>query len=66
MTDADAAPITWASGAGDVNGDGFADLLVGIPEADTVYPLNPSLRQIDTGEMYLIYGSNSGTNAVGG
>ncbi len=62
ITDADAAPVTWASGAGDVNSDGFADLLIGIPQADTVYPLNPSLRKIDTGEMYLIYGSNAGTN----
>lgn len=65
MTDADAAPITWASGAGDVNGDGFEDLLIGIPNADTVYPLNPSQRKLDTGEMYLIYGSNSGSNGMG-
>jgi hypothetical protein len=66
ISDASNAPITWASGAGDVNGDGFADLLIGIPDADTVYPLNPSLRKVDTGEMYLIYGSNSGSNALGG
>ncbi|HPD29872.1 MAG TPA: integrin alpha [Phycisphaerae bacterium] len=64
MTDANAARITWASGAGDVNGDGFDDILLGLPEADTVYPYNPSLRKVDTGEMYLIYGSNSGTNGM--
>lgn len=65
VTGADAAPITWAGGAGDVNGDGFADLLIGIPGADVVYPLNPSLRKIDAGEMYLIYGNNSGSNGMG-
>ncbi len=66
ITDADNAPITWASGAGDVNSDGFADILVGVPNADTVYPFNPSLRKVDTGEMYLIYGSNAGSNGLGG
>ncbi len=65
ITDASAARITWVNGAGDVNGDGFEDILIGLPEADTTYPLNPSLRKNDTGEMYLIYGSNSGLSGMG-
>ena len=60
---ADEAPITWADFAGDVNADGFDDILIGLETADYVYPLAPSQRRIDTGECYLIYGSNSGSNS---
>jgi hypothetical protein len=60
---ADEAPITWADFAGDVNADGFDDILIGLETADYVYPLAPSQRRIDTGECYLIYGSNSGGNS---
>ncbi len=59
---ADEAPIDWAGAAGDVNGDGFDDLLVGVSEADFVNPLEPNQRRIDAGECYLIYGSNAGSN----
>jgi hypothetical protein len=42
------------SGAGDVNGDGLADLLVGAPEADF-------LSGIDTGRTYVVFGRDSTT-----
>jgi len=61
---AEEAPIDWASAAGDVNGDGFDDILIGVSEADYVNPLEPSQRRNDSGEMYLIYGSNTGGNAI--
>jgi hypothetical protein len=61
---ADEAPIEWAGSAGDVNGDGFDDLLIGIEQADFVNPLQPSLRRVNAGECYLIYGNNTGTNAI--
>ena len=42
------------SGAGDVNGDGFADLIVGADEADGG-PGNPST---DAGESYVVFGGD--------
>ena len=47
------------SSAGDVNGDGFADLLTGAFLADG----NNNLRSA-SGESYLIYGSNTFTSSV--
>lgn len=64
MGSADEAPIDFAGPAGDVNGDHFADILIGVSEADYINPLEPSQRRIDSGEMYLIYGSNTGANIV--
>lgn len=62
---ADEATITWVGAAGDVDGDGFADVLLGLSDADFVNPLDPSQRRIDAGEAYLVYGNNSGTNTIG-
>ncbi len=42
--------------------DGFDDAFIGNPLADLVSPLLPSARRIDSGEGYLIYGSNFGCN----
>ena len=43
------------AGAGDVNGDGFADFIVGATRAGSVY---------DTGVSYVIYGKASGFSAT--
>ncbi len=61
---ADDAPIDGVASAGDVNGDGFADILIGVSTADFVNPLEPSQRRVDAGECYLIYGSNTGSNSL--
>ncbi|HON65277.1 MAG TPA: integrin alpha [Phycisphaerae bacterium] len=61
---ADEATIDWVGAAGDVDGDGFADILLGVSEADFVNPLDPTQRRNDAGEVYLVYGNNSGTNVV--
>jgi hypothetical protein len=59
---ADEATIDFANPAGDVNGDGFADILMGTSKADWVNPLDPTKRRLDAGRAYLIYGSNVGSN----
>lgn len=56
---ADEAPLECAEAAGDVDGDGFGDILLGAPTADYVNPLEPSQRRLDAGEAYLIYGTNA-------
>jgi len=56
---ADEAGIEAAEAAGDVDGDGFGDILIGVPTADYVYPSDPSQRRVDAGEAYLIYGTNA-------
>ncbi len=43
------------SAAGDVNGDGFSDLLVGADKGD------PSSNATDAGRSYVVYGKSTGT-----
>ena len=62
---ADEATIDFVGSAGDVDDDGFSDILVGVSEADFVNPLEPGQRRESAGEAYLIYGNNSGDNVVG-
>ncbi len=52
------------SGAGDVNGDGYADLLVGAPDADV--PTSDGNIKPDAGEAYVLFGGPAGlsTEAV--
>lgn len=55
---ADEAAPDFATGIGDINGDGFDDLLIGNTRANTVDPFDPNLQpRINTGEAIIIYGS---------
>jgi hypothetical protein len=47
-----------ASGAGDVNGDGYSDVIVGMPQR--------SLSFIEDGQAYIYYGSATGLSATPG
>ncbi len=50
---------------GDINGDGFEDIMIGNPTADFNDPQLPAgARRRDTGEVYLIYGNNLGANSL--
>jgi hypothetical protein len=48
----------FAVAAGDLNGDGFADLLVGVPGEDVA-------TVVDAGAVHVLYGSASGLTAIG-
>lgn len=61
---ADEAPIENVGAIGDVDGDGFADIALGLPRADFIYPPQPNQRRTDAGEVYVIYGSNFGSNRL--
>lgn len=60
----DPAPLETVGGIGDIDGDGFDDIMIGAPHFDFVNAASPNQRRLDAGEAYLIYGSNSGTNAL--
>ncbi len=49
------------SGAGDVNGDGFDDLIVGAERAD---PANAATGDNRAGKSYILFGGNGFTNSI--
>ncbi|MCK6456204.1 MAG: integrin alpha [Phycisphaerae bacterium] len=51
------APIETAAGLNDIDGDGFDDIIFGLPKADFVFI--PTQRRNDAGEAYVVYGNGS-------
>lgn len=67
------APIDNVGALGDINGDGFDDIGIGITRADfldSAFPQDPNDpgtdpnigRRPDDGNVYIIYGNNTGSN----
>lgn len=52
------APMATVASVGDVDGDGFDDIIFGLPRADFVFPNSPGNRRSDAGEAILVYGNN--------
>ncbi len=60
----DEAPLETVGGLGDIDGDGFDDIAIGAPRADFVNIASPDQRRPDAGEVYVVYGSNFGSNFI--
>lgn len=58
----DEAPLEYVGGIGDIDGDGFDDIMISAPTADFVNTASPNQRRNDAGEVYLVYGNNFGAN----
>jgi len=56
----DEAPLETVAAVGDVDGDGFDDIMIGAPKADKLEANDPDQRQFNVGNAYLIYGSDEG------
>lgn len=52
------------SGAGDVNGDGLSDLLVGAPNHFSAFVSHPSSVPADPGRAYVVFGKSTGANVA--
>ncbi len=61
-TTPDEAPIEAVSSVGDIDGDGFVDIILGAPQADLINIIAPNERRQAAGEAYLIYGNEFGFN----
>jgi hypothetical protein len=57
-------PLEIARGIGDIDDDGFDDIMIGAPTADFVFGASPNQRVPQAGEAYIIYGSNYGSNSL--
>jgi hypothetical protein len=53
-----------ALASGDFNGDGYADLAIGIPNKDFPDPAIPGLIHTNEGAVIIIYGSSSGLTST--
>jgi len=60
----DEAPLDTVGNVGDIDADGFDDIIIGATTADFINPFSPGQRRLDVGEVYIIYGSNHGTNTL--
>ncbi len=58
----DEAAIEAVCRLGDIDGDGFDDIILGMPEADYINILSPLQRRQATGEAYIVYGNEFGLN----
>ena len=58
----DEAAPTVISDIGDMDGDGFGDIIFGAPTADSINIFEPCNRRRSAGEAYVIYGNNFGLN----
>lgn len=58
----DEAPIEAVSAIGDIDGDGYLDIILGAPQADFINILSPDQRRQAVGEAYVIYGNDFGLN----
>lgn len=58
----DEAPLETVGGIGDIDDDGFDDIILGAPLADFAYSVTQ--RRLDAGEAYIVYGSNHGSNRI--
>ena len=50
---------SWLDAAGDFNGDGIDDVIIGVATEDTNSADDDSVTLTDAGAAYVIYGSNS-------
>ena len=55
-----------ALAAGDFNGDGKADLAIGVPNEDVVSALVTNRPVVDAGEVNVVYGSSTGLSRTAG
>ncbi|NUQ47670.1 MAG: FG-GAP repeat protein [Phycisphaerae bacterium] len=58
----DEGPVQVVRGIGDIDADGFADIILGAPQADFINILEPCNRRRNAGLSYVVYGNKLGLN----